>query len=240
MKGILGLVMLLLFVRASAQSDKKKPVIIVQTSEGEILPEAVWKSLNKSDFKFQRHRNSNEDTLLLRVVRRTEQEKEEYLAKKENKLKAMAKPEESKVFKSGDKVRFDKMKDIEGNKFDFRSDTSTVVVLNFWFINCPPCRSEIPHLNEMMRKYKDNPNVKFIAIALDEEYDLKKFLRLNPFNYHIIPSGRFYTQKYGVHLFPTNVVVGKDKKVKFSTVGLPSNTMYWLEKTIDEALLSVD
>jgi thiol-disulfide isomerase/thioredoxin len=108
------------------------------------------------------------------------------------------------------------------------------VVINFWFINCPPCKQEIPELNELVAKYKDNKDVVFLAIALDDAYDLRNFLKTMPFNYNVVGGGRYYSEKYGVKSYPTHVIIGKDGLIKFSTLGLAANTVYWIEKTIKE------
>ena len=66
--------------------------------------------------------------------------------------------------------------------------------------------------------------------------NLKDFLKTMPFDYHIVPDGRYYTQKYGVTSYPTHVIVGKDGIIKFSTVGLAPNTLTWIKKTLKEQL----
>jgi len=64
--------------------------------------------------------------------------------------------------------------DIKGNTYTSEELKGKVVVLNFWFIGCAPCRIEIPGLNEMVKHY-DKEEVVFIAFALDGKEELKKF-----------------------------------------------------------------
>lgn len=211
---------------------------IVKDETGSIYPYAIWqKLLQTGEYSIKRNSAVNETTTEFLLYRLTEEEKA--AAKKKNaELSAkLPKPRTSDVFKDGDKFRFDKMKDLAGVKYDFKKDTGKVVVFNFWFINCPPCKQEIPELNELVGKYKENKEVIFIAIALDDAYALKDFLKYSPFNYNVIPDGRFYSEKYGVKSYPTHVIVGKDGLIKFSTIGLARNTVYWVDKTIKEQLL---
>ncbi|RKR85618.1 thiol-disulfide isomerase/thioredoxin [Mucilaginibacter gracilis] len=147
-----------------------------------------------------------------------------------------AKPNESTQFHPGDIFKPFNEKDIYGEKFDLKKMKGKVLVINFWFIGCPPCRAEIPDLNKLVEHYKDNKDVVFLAVCLDEKYDIKEFIKTTPFNYHIIDDGRFVAEKYGVKLYPTNVVVNKDGKVVFSSVSFQYANPYWLTKTIDEAL----
>ena len=109
-------------------------------------------------------------------------------------------------------------------------------MLNFWFIGCPPCMQEIPELNKIVDKYANNPNVVFLAIGLDGRYDIKQFLKTNPYNFDIIDDGRYYANLYNVTLYPTTVILDKAGKVMFNTVSFGPNSTYWITKTIDGLL----
>lgn len=146
------------------------------------------------------------------------------------------KPAESTQFHAGDVFKPFNEKDINGVKFNLKKDIGKVYMINFWFIGCPPCRAEIPDLNKIVDHYKDNKDVVFIAICLDEAYDIQNYLKMQPYNYHIIDGGRYIAAKYGVQLYPTNLVVNRDGKVAYSSVSNQPANPYWITKTIDEAL----
>lgn len=227
----------LFYAQGQSRSFKLDANSVVKDADGSAYPYAIWqKLLQTGEYAIKPGSDLKAEKVEFLIYRMTEEEKE---AKKKRKLETaatMPKPRVSEAFNEGDKFRFDKMKDLNGLKYDFKKDTGKVVVFNFWFINCPPCKQEIPELNELVAKYKDNKDVVFIAIALDDEYALRNFLKLIPFNYSIVGDGRFYADKHGVKSYPTHVVVGKDGLIKFSTIGLASNTVYWVEKTIKEAI----
>lgn len=150
-------------------------------------------------------------------------------------LSAM-KPFESKAFETGAEFPSFKDRDIAGNKYNLKDLAGKVVVLNFWFINCAPCRAEMPELNELVNKYKDNKDVVFLAIALDQTDDIKNFLKTSPFDYNIISNGRFYSEKYGVNSYPTHVVIDRKRKILFHTMGLSPSTIPWLKKAVEAGL----
>jgi thiol-disulfide isomerase/thioredoxin len=168
-----------------------------------------------------------------------EVEKARAAERKKTQMATMPKPRAANSFKDGEKFKGDKFTDINGNKYDLKTLSNKIYVINFWFINCPPCRQEMPELNKVVEKYKENKDVVFIAIALDSKYDINKFLKTSPFNYNIVENGKYYSDKYSVDGFPTHVIVGKDGLIKFSTIGLAANTVYWVEKTIADELKGI-
>jgi len=146
------------------------------------------------------------------------------------------KPMESENFTVGERIALFTTHDMNGNKIKLKDLRGKVVMINFWFIGCPPCRAEIPELNKLVELYKDNPNVVFLAIALDSQHDLKKFLQTTPFNFDIIDDARFIANMYNIHLYPTSVILDKEGKVAFHTVSFAASSPYWVKKTINEAL----
>jgi thiol-disulfide isomerase/thioredoxin len=146
------------------------------------------------------------------------------------------KPRASAFFVTGRKPYNFNAKDLQGNKFKLKDLEGKVVVLNFWFVNCLPCRQEIPDLNKIVEEYKDSSDVVFLAVALDEEGTLNKFIEKIPFNYQIIPNGSYIAQNYGINLYPTHAILSKEGKVLFHTSGGGSATISWLRKTIAAAI----
>lgn len=158
-----------------------------------------------------------------------EEAKEQYMA-------SLPKPYESSYFNTGEVMEPFSTHDINGNKIKLKELRGKVVVLNFWFIGCPACMQEIPELNKLVDDYKNNANVVFLAVALDGRYDLKKFLKQTEFKYDIIDDGRYIASNYKIGLYPTSVILDKEGKVAFHTVGFAVNSPYWMRKTINEGL----
>jgi len=204
---------------------------IVRGEDGLVYPYNVWQALMRTGKYSIRSRNT-----------KTEKGEPEYLLvelsvqRRKELSERMPKPRPSDSFKEGEIFKGFKVSDINGNKFDLRANTGKVIVLNFWFINCPPCKAEIPELNELVKDYGENKDVLFLAVALDTKSEIKDFLKTNPYNYNIIDDARFIADKYGVRSYPTHVVIDKTGTIRFSTVGLAFNTVSYIKKSIDEAL----
>jgi thiol-disulfide isomerase/thioredoxin len=206
---------------------------IVKDSAGTVLNYKDWKTLTETgNYSLRSNEYTAEDQGKPRtytLIKMSQQQKEAMYSR-------MPPPRESGFFKNGEKIDPIKVTDMNGKSINMKKLVGKVIVVNFWFIACPPCRQEIPELNKIAAQYAKNPDVIFVAIALDKRYELKKFLEENPYNYQIVDDGRYYTTGYGVNLFPTNVVVDKAGVVRFNSSGFGYTTPYWIKKTIDESL----
>jgi peroxiredoxin len=142
-------------------------------------------------------------------------------------------PRQSESFRNGEAFKTFKDKDINGEKIDINALKGKIVVLNFWFINCPACRIEMPELNTVVADYVNDPNVVFVGLCLDQKEKIKDFLQVTPFNFKQIADARYYGEKYSVTLYPTTVVLDKQGLIRFNSVGA-DNTGYWIKKTITD------
>ncbi|MEE1944291.1 TlpA disulfide reductase family protein [Pedobacter sp. KR3-3] len=240
MKKYLLILLLGLSLKALAQAPATKIVpkleqtSVVKDPDGLTLPYAVWKKmLETGEYSVKPVEKGSKEFVIYQL---TEIEKSIRAERLKALIPAMGKPMASSSFKEGDKFVGERITDMNGNKFDLKKISDKIYVINFWFIDCAPCRDEIPELNELVKQYKDNKDVVFLAIALDDRYTIKQFLKTLPFSYNIVDDGRYYANKYGVKSYPTHVIIGKDGLIKFSTVGLAPHTMHWIEKTIKEQL----
>ncbi len=231
---VLFFILLSFFTRQlAAQNPKVTDQSIVKDSAGKVYSAAVWQALyREGGYELKAEHPKNKNTAFF-LVRSSQKEKEARLEK-------LPKPRESDFFTTGKKLNLFEANDIEGNAVNLKSAKGKIIVLNFWFINCGPCRREIPELNVLVDSFKKNENVLFVAVALDEKASLKRFLEKMPFNYSIINDGRFIASNYGVRLYPTHVILDTEGKVYFHTSGLAVNTIYWIKKSIEELLVKAE
>ncbi|QKJ32717.1 TlpA family protein disulfide reductase [Mucilaginibacter mali] len=201
---------------------------VVKDTAGYQYPYVVWQKLSSTGDYWLKPINPRDENTEFLLIKRTEQQKAEMLSR-------MPRPGDSKFFTTGAAIKPFRIKDINGNKIEAKDWAGKTVVLNFWFIGCPPCRAEIPDLNKLALKYKDNPNVIFIAVALDEAWEVNDFIKKNPLAYHLVGDGRSIAKLFDINLYPTNVVVDKQGKVQLHYSGGYMNGPQWLDKTIQES-----
>jgi thiol-disulfide isomerase/thioredoxin len=96
-----------------------------------------------------------------------------------------------------------------------------VVFINFWASWCPPCRAEMPSLENLYQKLKDNSN--FVFLFINEDDDRSKGLKYLEANDFTIPfyqaSGNVPAEIFSGSL-PTTIVLNKKGKVVLKHSGM--------------------
>lgn len=171
--------------------------------------------------------NPNDNKTAFLIIKMTEQERMSYFSDSR-------KPEETPFFKTGTRLNFFKGKDINDSLINTENLVGKILVINFWFINCPPCRAEIPLLNKLVSFYADDTSIVFISIALEPKNDLKDFLKKIPFDYRIIYNGKKLAWKYNVEAYPTNLIVNREGIIAYHSSMSGPIPDYWMRRTIEE------
>ena len=126
--------------------------------------------------------------------------------------------------------------DIKGKKYKLSELKGKVVALNFWFVECKPCIMEMPELNELVEEFKGK-EVVFLAIAINNQKQLKKFLKKIDFKYKVISSGQSVSDSYGIKGFPTNVIIDQNGLIQYASTGIGPNNKVNLQKEINKLLI---
>ncbi len=96
-----------------------------------------------------------------------------------------------------------------------------VVFINFWASWCPPCRAEMPSLNELYNKLKDDE--RFVFLFMNEDEDKTKAMEYIGKNNFAIPifsrSGNIPNEIFSGTL-PTTIVLNKEGKIVLQHTGM--------------------
>ncbi len=65
-----------------------------------------------------------------------------------------------------------------GGTRDLAQRTGKGLILHFWATWCAPCREEMPDLVKFVKETKGDPNVEFLAVSADDDWDIaQRWLR---------------------------------------------------------------
>jgi thiol-disulfide isomerase/thioredoxin len=152
--------------------------------------------------------------------------------------------------KTGNQVENFALVDTDGKPWELRKQTTgRVVLLDFWFSGCAPCRKAIPHLIELQQKYGQF-GLQIVAIAresgtLAEKQQAIRGVRARyDINYTLLFSGGGdgpcpVLKSFDVQEFPTLVLLDNSGKIVFRTKkgqGLDEWAAYYLELEIRRQL----
>ena len=104
---------------------------------------------------------------------------------------------------------------IDGTLLNHSDLKGKVVVLNFWFIACAACREETPRLNAFSAKFRNDPNIEFVAMTADPRSSVKKYLTSHHFAYKMTADAGAALKMFVVGGYPKNIVIGKDGKIAY-------------------------
>jgi len=138
----------------------------------------------------------------------------------------------SSVVTEGD-YKFQKSS-LDGTLINLSDYLGQVVVLNFWFTACPPCKREIPELNRLVSQYKDQ-GVQFLAITYDQEELVRPFLEQYPFDFTILPNAHDVIKDFEIIVYPTTIVLDKNGKIVNMIMGGGSTIHEKASALIEEA-----
>ena len=106
--------------------------------------------------------------------------------------------------------------------FSLSGKTGSPVVINFWFPSCPPCRAEMPDLQEAYEKYGPM-GVEFVGVqqlGLDTGEDGRSFLDDLGITYPNFPDMTNKVQlAYRVLAYPTTVFLDREHNIVRSWTG---------------------
>ena len=100
---------------------------------------------------------------------------------------------------------------INGEKYFFNFDNKSPTVITFWASWCPPCRKEMPILDEIQ---KENNSIRIIGINIDEDIrDAKEFIAEYNISFLSLIDEEFITIKYGVTKIPETFFIDPEGKI---------------------------
>ena len=95
-----------------------------------------------------------------------------------------------------------------------------VVFINFWATWCPPCIAEMPSINKLHQQFKDNKNVVFLMVDVDNNLEKSiKFMKNKKFDLNVFTPASQIPPNYLGGSIPTTLIINKKGEMVFKHEG---------------------
>lgn len=129
--------------------------------------------------------------------------------------------------------------DLDGKPHKLSDYRGKVVLINFWATWCPPCRREMPSMEHLQQKFKDQP---FVILAVNQQEDPDQVF---VFTGQLEPSPTFpilmdrnstVSNAWGVLGLPASFIVDQQGRVVYRAMGGRDFDHPAMEQTLRELL----
>ena len=152
---------------------------------------------------------------------------------------ASAQDDTTSVTKVGDKAPSFSCTTIDGKTFDLSKLSGKIVMINFFATWCGPCQAELPVLQKnIWDKYKNNPSFRLIILGREHsEKEVSDFVKTKNFTMPFAPDpDRNIYKLYATQFIPRNVIVGKDGRILFQSMGYTEEEFKKIEELLKKEL----
>ena len=112
-------------------------------------------------------------------------------------------------------------RNVDGTILDLSAQKNKVVFINFWATWCPPCIAEMPSINKLYQQFKDNENILFVMVDVDNNFDKSNtFMKRKGFALPVYTPAGEIPAKYFSGTLPTTVILNKSGNIAFHHDGV--------------------
>lgn len=127
-----------------------------------------------------------------------------------------------------------KLKDLDGNTFDFSDSKGKVTLVNIWATWCPPCIAEMPSIQALSDDYKDK--ISIVLVSKEKQGVLKNFLKKEDYQLQVYTPITTFPKTFKVWSIPRTFLLDKEGNIIIDESGAANWNSEQVRNTIDELL----
>ena len=127
---------------------------------------------------------------------------------------------ESSAFSQAGKPAPDfELNSMDGSKVRLSDFRGHPVLINYWATWCPPCREELPIIQERLEKYA--PDLVVLAINAGEDPEtVENYIAQNDFSFQVLLDPEWKAEAlFGIYAYPTSVFIDREGLIQGRYVG---------------------
>lgn len=118
------------------------------------------------------------------------------------------------------------LSDLQGKSWHLRDLKGKVVLVNFWATWCPPCRKEMPDLQALYDRYKDQGFV-VVSISDEEAAKVQPFITERKITYPVLlDPGRKVNSLFQVEGIPKSFVYDREGKLVAQSIDMRTRSQF--------------
>lgn len=111
-------------------------------------------------------------------------------------------------------------KDGDGKLVDLASLKGKVVFINFWATWCPPCIAEMPSINALNDRFRDNDHIVFLMVDVDDDLGKSdQFMKKHQYGLNVVTAASEIAPVFMQGAIPTTVILNREGKMVFKQEG---------------------
>ena len=134
-------------------------------------------------------------------------------------------PEDSEAGSAASSAPGSVLEDLDGNSVALSDFAGQIIVLNFWASWCPPCRQEMPDLEELDKEFKESGEAVLITVNLTDgqretKESARQYIDENGFGFTVLFDEQgLLASEYGISAIPQTFVLDRNGDVAGSIIG---------------------
>lgn len=121
--------------------------------------------------------------------------------------------------------------DTENNPLSLEELKGEVVLLNFWATWCPPCRAEMPSLQELYNDYGDK--ISILLVSNEEPEVIRNFMEDSGYDMPFYLQKSPFTSSFQVNSIPTTYLISKNGTIVSEKKGAANWNSESFKKELD-------
>ncbi|NMH70068.1 TlpA family protein disulfide reductase [Bacillus sp. RO3] len=118
----------------------------------------------------------------------------------------------------GDRAIDFKLETLEGKSITLSDLKGKKVILNFWATWCPPCKEEMPIMQQFHEQY--GTDVKILAVNIDPQYNVKEYQKAMGLTFPILlDKDDKINNAYDILTVPTTFVINEKGIITHKQIG---------------------
>lgn len=113
------------------------------------------------------------------------------------------------------------LKDTSGNTYTLHALKGTVLFINFWASWCEPCKAEMPSIQALYERFKDNKRFQMLTVLYNDDYSKAvNYMKENRLQFPLLTDNDGVTATaYGITGVPETYIVDKNGILKKRVLG---------------------